>query len=189
LAAERAAYKASHPALSLFEQSATKPLRVACRKGTEALKQKRIPTANYEKVATSIQPKIKPLIPLAIAQTYGDLIHQTVVSHPPRDEVDQSFYQVINPMLKESQKAQGTRFEMPFPEGSLESLTGYYLIGYELEKFAELWRTTIGRYPSEIRDKEARATALGKELSEKFPTEFQNLIGSLAAFRATPQSE
>lgn len=189
LAAEQAAYKTSHPAFALFEQSKSNPLRLACRKATETLKQKRIPPAEYQKVATTILPRIKPLIPLAIAQTYGNLIHQTVTSHPPRDEVDQSFYQVLNPMLKEREKAQGARFEMPFPEGSVESLTAYYLIGYELERFQDLWWNTIGRYPSEIREKEARATALGKELMEKYPTEFQNLMSSLAPFLSVPKSE
>lgn len=189
LAVEKSAYKMAHPVFALFKQSLSNPLRQACQKNTQTLKEKHITPTDYEKVATSILPKIKPIISPAIAQIYGDLIQQTLVSHPPRDAADQSFFQVVNPMLKDSQKAQSMRFEMPFPEGSMEGLVGYYLIGYEVEWFAELWQTTIGRYPSGIREKEVRATALGKELVQKYPNEFAELSGGLESFRTAPQPE
>lgn len=184
-AAQREEFRKAHPAFELMDQAQQDPLTLACRKASAALKDRKLDTPTYEKVGALVQPAVQPNMQIALARVYGKAIQETLRTLPPRDAEDQRFYQMVGPIASGGQDLAVAPINLPYAEGSLENLVGYYLLGFELQRFATLWSTTVGRYPKEILEKEARVEELSKLLSEKYPREMKS---ASEAVKTTPAS-
>lgn len=176
---ETQAHRAAHRVYELFEASQQHPLVLAGKAAPERLRKAGLDAAGYEKIAASIQPIIQPMAPAFVARVYGDLIRETFQAMQPRDAEDQRFFQTVGPMAQAAQGMAAKPPQFPFQEGTPQHAVAMYLIGFELEKFAKLWKDTVGRYPPEIREKELRAEAIANHLSQKYPSEFEAALAGM----------
>lgn len=186
----RKEYYSSNPTFQMFQQTRDNPLVVAVHQAAAELRQTNMDKETYEKTATAILPQVKSLIPPAVFEVYARLIHESVQAHPPRDATDEKFFNLVTPFIKQKEVLASQRFRNPFPEGSLENRVAFYLVGYELDRFAQLWQASIGREPVELRDKEKQIKALLARLSNEYPEETkavaEQLISALPGNPRTP---
>ncbi len=184
----RKEYQSTTPIQQIFQQAQDNPLLVNCHKISNELRQGGLDNATYEKTATRILPQVKPLIPLATFEVYSRLIHETVQGHPPRDATDEQFFNLVTPFIRQKETLAKQPFQNPFPDGSLENRVAAYLTGYELDRFAHLWKISIGREPEDIRQKEKQAKALLARISHEFPEELKSVVGQLAGALPTEKT-
>ncbi|MCG3200048.1 MAG: hypothetical protein GHCLOJNM_04577 [bacterium] len=176
---ESEAHRANHRTYQLMEAAQRHPLVLAGKAAPENLRKAGLDAAGYEKLAASIQPIIQPMAPAFVARVYGEVIRETFQTMQPRDSEDQRFFQTVGPMAQAAQGMAAKPPQFPFQEGTSQHAVAMYLVGFELEKFAKLWRDTVGRYPPEIREKDLRAEAIAEQLSQKFPNEFEAALAGM----------
>jgi hypothetical protein len=184
-AAQREEFRKAHPAFDLMDQTKQDPLILACKKASATLKDRKLDTPTYEKVGAAVQPAVQASAQAALARVYGRAIQETIKNLPPRDAEDEKFYQVVGPIVSGGEGLAAAQLNLPYAEGSLENLVAYYLLGFELQRFATLWSTTVGRYPKEILEKETRVQELEKQLSEQYPREMKSAAEAMKTSQAS----